>query len=66
VLSSSDGLPALSRIANLVEQMAALRKNGVEIMFVASGATGVGRQMLNRQVCVILLRGVHAYAARRV
>lgn len=49
VLSRPDGQPAISRIANIVEQISQLRKEGKEVIFVASGAVGIGRQRLDRQ-----------------
>jgi glutamate 5-kinase len=46
VLSKSDGTLNVSRIAHLVDQVAFLRKNGVEVVVVSSGAVASGRAVL--------------------
>ncbi|HVS94802.1 MAG TPA: glutamate 5-kinase [Mucilaginibacter sp.] len=46
VLTQSDGLPDMERISHLVEQMAAIRKQGTEIILVSSGAVASGRSMI--------------------
>ena len=47
VLTKSDGTLNVSQIAHLVDQIAFLRKNGVEIVLVTSGAVAAGRAVLN-------------------
>lgn len=46
VLAKSDGTLNVSRIAHLVDQFAFLRKNGVEVVVVSSGAVAAGRAVL--------------------
>ena len=46
VLAKSDGTLNVSRIAHLVDQFAFLRKNGVEVVVVSSGAVASGRGVL--------------------
>lgn len=46
VLTQTDGLPDLGRISHLVEQMAAIKKRGCEIILVSSGAVASGRSMI--------------------
>ena len=46
VLTQNDGLPDLRRIGHLVEQMAAIRKQGIEVILVSSGAVASGRSMI--------------------
>lgn len=46
VLTKLDGTLHVSQIAHLVDQIAFLRKNGVEIVLVTSGAVAAGRAVL--------------------
>lgn len=46
VLTKPDGTLNVSQIAHLVDQIAFLRKNGVEIVLVTSGAVAAGRAVL--------------------
>jgi glutamate 5-kinase len=46
VLAKPDGTLNVSRIAHLVDQFAFLRKNGVEVVVVSSGAVAAGRAVL--------------------
>ena len=46
VLAKTDGTLNVSRIAHLVDQIAFLRKNGVEVVVVSSGAVAAGRAVL--------------------
>jgi glutamate 5-kinase len=46
VLAKSDGTLNVSRIAHLVDQIAQLHKNGVEVILVSSGAVAAGRAVL--------------------
>lgn len=49
VISTPEGYPSLSRMANLVEQSAKLVREGKEILLVSSGAVGIGKQKLAKQ-----------------
>ena len=46
VLAKTDGTLNVSRIAHLVDQIAFLHKNGVEVVVVSSGAVAAGRAVL--------------------
>ncbi len=46
VLAKTDGTLNVSRIAHLVDQISFLRKNGVEVVLVSSGAVAAGRAVL--------------------
>ncbi|MBN1822430.1 MAG: glutamate 5-kinase [Prolixibacteraceae bacterium] len=47
VLTKKDGTLDVSRIAHLVDQIAFLRKNRVEVIVVSSGAVAAGKTVLN-------------------
>ena len=49
IISTPDGYPSLTRMANIVEYAAKLSREGKEVMIVTSGAVGVGRQRLKKQ-----------------
>ncbi|MGZ3844830.1 MAG: glutamate 5-kinase, partial [Flavisolibacter sp.] len=46
VLTQMDGLPDLGRIQHLVEQVTEIRKQGIEIILVSSGAVAAGRSLI--------------------
>lgn len=46
MLAKSDGTLNVSRIAHLVDQIAFLHKNGVEVVLVSSGAVAAGRAVM--------------------
>jgi glutamate 5-kinase len=46
VLTQKDGLPDLNRIAHLVEQIAKIKKQGIEVVLVSSGAVAAGRSLI--------------------
>lgn len=46
VLAKSDGTLNVARIAHLVDQIAFLHKNGVEVVLVSSGAVAAGRAVM--------------------
>lgn len=46
VLTQSNGLPDQQRISQLVEQIVAIKKQGVEITLVSSGAVAAGRSLI--------------------
>uniref|UniRef100_A0AAV1UJN5 Delta-1-pyrroline-5-carboxylate synthase n=1 Tax=Peronospora matthiolae TaxID=2874970 RepID=A0AAV1UJN5_9STRA len=47
---STNGEPALGRIASVVEQVCVLKRQGKEVLLVTSGAVGIGRKRLNKQI----------------
>ena len=47
VFTKPDGLPDLQRIGHLVEQVAAIKKEGKEVILVSSGAVASGRSMIS-------------------
>ncbi|DAZ92848.1 TPA: hypothetical protein N0F65_012519 [Lagenidium giganteum] len=47
---STNGEPALGRIASMVEQICMLKRQGKEVLLVTSGAVGIGRKRLNKQI----------------
>jgi len=47
VLTQKDGLPDLDRISHLVEQIAAIKRQGVEVVLVSSGAVASGRSLIS-------------------
>jgi glutamate 5-kinase len=49
VITTADGRFSLVRMSALVEQIAALRRDGVEVILVSSGAVGCGRMLLRKQ-----------------
>ncbi|KAH9578744.1 Aspartate/glutamate/uridylate kinase [Trypanosoma melophagium] len=46
---TKSGFPSVRRIANIAEEIFALRSEGKEVVFVSSGACGIGRNVLRRQ-----------------
>lgn len=46
VLTQSNGLPDQQRISNLVEQIVAVKKHGIEVILVSSGAVAAGRSLI--------------------
>lgn len=46
VLTRPDGLPDMTSISSLVDQIAALKKLGLSVVLVSSGAVGAGRSLL--------------------
>lgn len=47
---STNGEPALARIASIVEQICMLKRQGKEVLLVTSGSVGIGRKRLNKQI----------------
>lgn len=47
VLTQSNGLPDQQRIGKLVEQIAAIKQKGTEVILVSSGAVAAGRSLIN-------------------
>ena len=46
VLTQSNGLPDQERIGKLVEQMATIKEQGIEVILVSSGAVAAGRSLI--------------------
>src|ERR1700712_2179696 len=46
VLTQSNGLPDQERISKLVEQIVAIKQQGVEVTLVSSGAVAAGRSLI--------------------
>jgi glutamate 5-kinase len=49
VIMRGDGLPALGRLYGLLESVATLKRQGMEVLLVSSGAIGLGAQQLGFQ-----------------
>mmetsp|Transcript_10125 Transcript_10125/g.13380 ORF Transcript_10125/g.13380 Transcript_10125/m.13380 type:complete len:796 (+) Transcript_10125:92-2479(+) len=49
VVANEDGSPSLTRLGAIVEQIAELNASGVEVIFVSSGAVGMGKNLLTKQ-----------------
>lgn len=49
VVANEDGRPSLTRLGALAEQIAELVNSGVEVIFVSSGAVGMGKRLLRKQ-----------------
>lgn len=49
VVANEDGRPSLTRIGAIAEQIAELTRDGVEVIFVSSGAVGMGKRLLRKQ-----------------
>jgi len=47
VLTQDNGLPDFERIAHLVDQISAIKKKGIEVIVVSSGAVASGRSVLS-------------------
>jgi len=48
-VANDDGRPSLTRLGAIVEQIAELVNSGVEVVFVSSGAVGMGKRLLRKQ-----------------
>uniref|UniRef100_A0A7S1BJV7 Delta-1-pyrroline-5-carboxylate synthase n=1 Tax=Corethron hystrix TaxID=216773 RepID=A0A7S1BJV7_9STRA len=48
-VANPDGHVSLTRLGSIVEQICALSKEGIQVMFVSSGAVGMGKKLLHRQ-----------------
>lgn len=49
VVAYEDGRPSLTRLGAIAEQIAELHRDGVEVIFVSSGAVGMGKRLLRTQ-----------------
>ena len=48
-MANEDGRPSLTRLGAIAEQVAELNARGVEVIFVSSGAVGMGKRLLRKQ-----------------
>ncbi|GAX17212.1 delta-1-pyrroline-5-carboxylate synthetase [Fistulifera solaris] len=49
VVANENGSPSLTRLGAIAEQIAELCNGGVEVIFVSSGAVGMGKRLLRKQ-----------------
>ena len=49
IVTNSDGRPSLTRLGAITEQIAELVRVGKQVIFVSSGAVGMGKQLLRKQ-----------------
>lgn len=49
IVANEDGRPSLTRLGAIVEQISELNRSGVEVIFVSSGAVGMGKRLLGKQ-----------------
>jgi delta-1-pyrroline-5-carboxylate synthetase len=49
VVANESGRPSLTRLGAIAEQISELKARGVEVIFVSSGAVGMGKRVLNNQ-----------------
>ena len=49
VVANENGRPSLTRLGAIAEQISELTAKGVEVIFVSSGAVGMGKRLLNKQ-----------------
>ena len=49
VLTNDNGSVSLTRMGAITEQISELVNGGVDVIFVSSGATGMGKRLLRKQ-----------------
>jgi delta-1-pyrroline-5-carboxylate synthetase len=49
VVANENGRPSLTRLGAIAEQISELNSRGVEVIFVSSGAVGMGKRLLRKQ-----------------
>jgi len=49
VVANENGRPSLTRLGAITEQIAELHARGIEVIFVSSGAVGMGKRLLRKQ-----------------
>jgi delta-1-pyrroline-5-carboxylate synthetase len=54
VVANTDGRPSLTRLGAITEQIAELVADGVQVIFVSSGAVGMGKRLLRKQSKMLL------------
>jgi delta-1-pyrroline-5-carboxylate synthetase len=63
---STKGEPALGRIASMVEQICMLKRQGKEVLLVTSGAVGIGRKRLNKQILLSASLRTHVQGSQQL
>lgn len=54
VVANENGRPSLTRLGAIAEQIAELCASGVQVIFVSSGAVGMGKRLLRKQSNLLL------------
>ena len=54
VVANMDGRPSLTRLGAITEQISELVADGVQVIFVSSGAVGMGKRLLRKQSKMLL------------
>lgn len=54
VVANIDGRPSLTRLGAITEQISELVADGVQVIFVSSGAVGMGKRLLRKQSKMLL------------
>eukprot|EP00977_Amphora_coffeiformis_P027253 scaffold34597_cov177-Amphora_coffeaeformis.AAC.21 len=54
VVANEDGRASLTRLGAIIEQIGELVNQGVEVIFVSSGAVGMGKRLLRRQTRMMM------------
>ena len=49
VVANENGSPSLTRLGAIVEQISELKSKGIQVIFVSSGAVGMGKRVLKNQ-----------------
>ena len=49
VVTNENGRPSLTRLGAIAEQISELHDRGIEVIFVSSGAVGMGKRLLQKQ-----------------
>lgn len=49
IVANANGQPSLTRLGAIIEQISELVHNGTEVIFVSSGAVGMGKKLLRKQ-----------------
>ena len=58
VVAKENGRPSLTRLGAITEQIAELHHKGVEVIFVSSGAVGMGKRLLRKQRAPTTVGGI--------
>jgi len=63
---STNGEPALGRIASMVEQLCELKREGKEVLLVTSGSVGIGRKRLSKQILLSASLRTHVQGQQQI
>ena len=67
VVANPDGRPSLTRLGAITEQISELVADGVQVIFVSSGAVGMGKRLLRKQSKMLLsLKDLQNHSAQDV